>query len=238
MRDVRSVMHKGAIHVGPTESLVNAIEIMLEHGLGALPVLRADGTLTGVVSSTDLLWRSELDTGTVPEGFFTRFTHEDNARTFVHLYGRQVCDVMTRDPISISPDMPLNEAIEIMRHKSIHRLYVTEDSKLVGVLSGRDVMHVLREKLLEKKPALNDEQITQKLHDILSKAKWAADVTFKVENGTVIWEGAARDVTDLHAMRALAEDIPGVRAVEDRTFLLKPGVGFARPKDLLPDEWY
>ncbi|MDF7674928.1 CBS domain-containing protein [Acetobacteraceae bacterium ESL0709] len=238
MRTVSEVMHTNVLHIGPTEPLTSAINIMDEKGIGALPVVTDEGELVGVVSSTDLLWRSELDTGAVPEGFFSRFTHEDNARIFIHLYGRQVCDVMTRGPISIPPETPLNEAIEIMRHKAIHRLYVTQDSRLVGVISGRDVMRVLREKLEEKKEPLSDEQITQRLHDVLGTVKWAADVTFKVENGCVTWEGASRDMVDIHAMRVLSENIPGVTSVQDRTYLLKPGVGYARPKELLAQQWY
>lgn len=238
MRDVSAVMHKSVIHIGPTEPLVSAINIMEEKGIGALPVVTEAGKLVGVVSSTDLLWRSELDTGAVPEGFFSRFTHEDNARAFIHLYGRQVCDVMTVGPISIPPETPLNEAIEIMRHKGIHRIYVTQDEQLIGVISGRDVMRVLREKLEEKKTPLTDEEITQKLHDVLGTVNWAADVTFKVENGCVIWEGASRDIVDIHAMRVLSENIPGVTSVQDRTYLLKPGVGYARPKELLEKQWF
>lgn len=238
MRDVGAVMHKNVIHIGPNEPLADAITIMDQNSIDALPVVTDEGDLVGVVSVTDLLWRSELDTGEVPEGFFSRFTHEDNARAFIHLYGRQVCDVMTAHPISIQPDLPLNEAIEIMRHKGIHRLYVTQDSHLVGVISGRDIMKVLREKLEEKKEPLSDEEIGKKLHDVLGTVTWAADVTFKVENGCVIWEGASRDIVDIHAMRVLSENIPGVTAVQDRTYLLKPGVGYARPKELLAKQWY
>jgi CBS domain-containing protein len=52
-----------------------------------------------------------------------------------------VSDVMTPDPTVVSPDTPLNEAIKILAEKRISGLpVVTNDGKLIGVISETDLM--------------------------------------------------------------------------------------------------
>lgn len=51
----------------------------------------------------------------------------------------RVQDVMTREVQTISPMKPAEEAWEAMRTRRIHHLVVTDGSKIVGVLSDRDV---------------------------------------------------------------------------------------------------
>ncbi len=54
---------------------------------------------------------------------------------------KTVADVMTPDPILSSPDMPLNEAIQILAEKRISGLpVVDQQGKLVGVISETDLM--------------------------------------------------------------------------------------------------
>lgn len=52
-----------------------------------------------------------------------------------------VADVMTRDPITATPEMPLSEVIKILAEKRISGLPVVDQSgKLVGVISETDLM--------------------------------------------------------------------------------------------------
>lgn len=54
---------------------------------------------------------------------------------------KTVADVMSRDPISVRPETPLQEAIKIMAERRISGLpVVDQDGKLVGVLSETDLM--------------------------------------------------------------------------------------------------
>ena len=46
---------------------------------------------------------------------------------------------MIHDPITLGPDRPLGEAVELMRRFSISGIPVTEGSKLVGILTNRDL---------------------------------------------------------------------------------------------------
>ena len=52
---VEDVMEREVRHATPDEDAITALRTMQEHGVGRLPVLTADGELTGIVSRTDLM---------------------------------------------------------------------------------------------------------------------------------------------------------------------------------------
>lgn len=66
-------------------------------------------------------------------------------------------DVMTRNVISIRPDAPIYEAIELlMRHKVSGLPVVDEDNYVVGVLSERDMLEILIDPRLDEKKLVSD----------------------------------------------------------------------------------
>ncbi len=53
-----------------------------------------------------------------------------------------VANRMTKNPITVEPSTPVNEAAKLMKRRNIRRLPVVEDGKLVGIISDRDIMRV------------------------------------------------------------------------------------------------
>ncbi len=61
-----------------------------------------------------------------------------------------VKDIMVNDPITITPETSIIEAIELMRGERVSCLPVVQDGKLIGIVSGRDFMPMARQLLEEK----------------------------------------------------------------------------------------
>jgi len=61
----------------------------------------------------------------------------------VRLADRCVEDAMTRRVLTIEPDAPAAEAARILRENRIHRLIVTERSRLVGIITAFDLLQVV-----------------------------------------------------------------------------------------------
>jgi CBS domain-containing protein len=59
--------------------------------------------------------------------------------------------VMSKDVITVEPDIPLNEAIMKMVQRGIHRLPVVEKNTLVGILTRGDVIRGLAKEDIEKR---------------------------------------------------------------------------------------
>lgn len=75
------------------------------------------------------------------------------------------------DPITLGPDQKLSEAIAVMRAKSISGLPVTENGKLVGILTNRDLRFQKNLNILVRDAMTKDRLITVSEKVTLEEAK-------------------------------------------------------------------
>ena len=101
------------------DSVMEVARAMVEHNIGAVPVLR-EGKLAGVFSERDLMRRM------VVEG-------RDPDRT-------RVGEVMTPEPLSVSPSDELEHCLQLMRKHGFRHLPICEGGKLMGFVSLRDLL--------------------------------------------------------------------------------------------------
>jgi CBS domain-containing protein len=107
-------------------TVIEVAQAMVERNIGAVPVLR-DGLLVGIFSERDLMKR------VVVEGRDPRTA--------------RVEEVMTEDPLTVSPDESLENCMLLMRRHGFRHLPVCEGRELRGIVSLRDILlHDLNEK--------------------------------------------------------------------------------------------
>ena len=109
----RDHMSRRIVAVAPRDSLERARELMQEHGIRHLPVVRRS-RIAGILSDRDL---------------------RSAAASIKH-----VQDVMSLNPTSISPDTAVDEAASIMDARKFSALPVIEKGRVVGVLTTTDVL--------------------------------------------------------------------------------------------------
>jgi CBS domain-containing protein len=108
------------------QSVFDVAQAMVDRNIGAVPVLR-DGLLIGIFSERDLMKR------VVVEGRDCRTTRVDQ--------------VMTEDPLTVTPDESLENCMLLMRRHGFRHLPVCEGKRLQGIVSLRDILlHDLSEK--------------------------------------------------------------------------------------------
>ena len=110
---VSDLMTSDPATVGPDDPLAKAATLMREEDCGAIPVVR-DGKLVGIVTDRDITIRG------VAEG-------RDPKKL-------PVSQVMSADPITVSPDTDVDEAARIMAEHQVRRLPVVEDGRLMGIV--------------------------------------------------------------------------------------------------------
>lgn len=119
----RDVMIKDLITIAPEEKIALADLIMARNSIGALPVVK-NGKLVGIITQRDIMLTRNYEIG-----------------------GLTAKDLMTKEPITVTPNTPLKNIIDIMLDKKIERVPVVENGKLVGlVLHGR-ILKAIREVL-------------------------------------------------------------------------------------------
>lgn len=147
---VKDIMTREVITVSPDTSVKEIAELMLEKGIGGVPVVE-DEKLVGIVTEEDLIMKNVklhfptyiqlLDAVIYLESLKK---YEDELRKAI---GATAKDVMTRDVITIAPDASLEEAATLMVEKGISRLPVVEGEKLVGIITKRDILKSLSKEL-------------------------------------------------------------------------------------------
>ncbi|PWU20534.1 MAG: hypothetical protein C5B48_12395 [Candidatus Rokuibacteriota bacterium] len=140
---VRDVMARAVSSVTVDTPLIAVVELLLRGNVKALPVLDAQGHVTGIITGGDLLNRGNLDLRLSIE-------HELDAETLrEHLVAlergaKSARDVMTRHVHTIDADTDLATAIALMATQNVKRLPVVDrDKALVGIVSRADVLRAL-----------------------------------------------------------------------------------------------
>ena len=111
--DAASIMTREVITVGPDATCGEAATLMKQEDCGSLPVVEA-GRLVGIVTDRDIVIRA-VAAGKDP-------------RTC------RVSEVMSADPLTVTPDDEIAQAEKVMSERQVRRLPVVRDGKLVGIL--------------------------------------------------------------------------------------------------------
>ena len=117
----QSMSQKHVISLGPQASVWEAACVMTRANCGSVLVVDTPGTLLGIVTERDLMTRV-LAKALNPQETI-------------------ISDVMTRSPYSVTPEMPVSDAVLIMIERGFRHLpIVSKDEKILGVFSVRDAL--------------------------------------------------------------------------------------------------
>lgn len=115
---VRHAMTEAPHTASPTMSAADAAALMKQFNVGVIPVAEGE-ELLGLVTDRDLV---------------IRVLAERRDPTEV-----QLADILTKAPVTVSPDTRLSQARNLMAEHKVRRLPVTKADRLVGILSLGDV---------------------------------------------------------------------------------------------------
>ena len=116
---VKDIMSGSVITTEPHKSIDHVRGMMEKNKVSAVPVVNTDGEALGIVSSTDL----------VPE--------LNGSSAVSNLMTKKVYTVPKYDDVSI--------AARVMRNHQIHRVVVTHEKKVVGILSTFDLLKLVED---------------------------------------------------------------------------------------------
>ena len=161
MLKVREVMSKDVATLAPDTLVKDAATMLAKRDVSGMPVLES-GRVVGVFSEADVLRSLKMtkkdmrlifpSVSSIGIAFQEEVSQREILEAYEEIGNMPVRDVMTKDVVSIEPDLPLNEAILKMVQKGIHRLPVIEKSELVGILTRGDIIRGLAKDVSSKKP--------------------------------------------------------------------------------------
>ena len=126
---------------------------------------------------------------------------------------------MTREVVSVEELASLGEIAELMETKRIKRVPVVHDGKIVGIVTRADLLQVLASGGAASADEESDRLIRDRLLAELRRQEWAnsAEGNVVVSEGVVHFWGTVGSEEERRALRVVAENIPGVRGIEDHT---------------------
>lgn len=113
----KDIMITELMTISPAEKVAAADLIMVRNSVGALPVIDNE-RLVGIITQDDIM--------------LSRFS--------ISVGGLQVGDLMTRNPVTVTPDTPLDKIIDVMVNKQVERLPVVTGEKLMGLITYLQIL--------------------------------------------------------------------------------------------------
>lgn len=129
---VADIMRTNLQTANPDTSIHEAITTLADAHVLGLPIIDRDGRLVGVLSASDVLDR-----------LAEAADADERERLFRHSVVR---DLMTPNPVTIRPDADVKDAAQEMLYLEVHRLFVVDAEKLVGIVSQSDVVRAVATK--------------------------------------------------------------------------------------------
>ncbi|HUZ06210.1 MAG TPA: CBS domain-containing protein [Candidatus Paceibacterota bacterium] len=120
---ISSILHQKSSalwSVAPQATVFDAIKLMSEKNIGALPVV-SGGTLVGIFTERDYTRKIAL------QGKTSRNT--------------QVREIISREIISVAPDESVEECMRLMTENRVRHLPVLQNTELVGIISIGDLVN-------------------------------------------------------------------------------------------------
>lgn len=216
------IMTTDVITVGPDTAVQDLAKLLSDRAISGVPVVDADNRLVGIVSEGDLLHRTETGTEHHTERRRARWleslaTDRELARDYVKSHGRKVADIMTREVVTVSDTTELADIADLLETKHIKRVPVLRDGKLAGIVSRANLVRAVAAAPRATATDGDDRSMRAKLLAELKNQEWAhgwaADVI--VQDRVVhLWFSSEQPAEERQAMRIAAENVAGVRGVE------------------------
>ena len=215
------VMVRDVVTIKPDDPVAEAVRLLAEHDVSALPVVDNNENVVGVISEADLLHREEIGTEKHRPWWLEAVTPASTlAGEFAKSHGRRVEEVMSTDVVSAAEDTPLGEIATILERHRIKRVPILRSGKLVGIVSRSNLIQALAS---SRAPAASgsgadaDRKIRAPLLERLRHQDWTdfGERNIIVHSGIVRLWGLVGSQQEHRALIALAEGVPDVVSVAD-----------------------
>ena len=136
---VRDVMSTGVVTAKKTDTLRSVVVKLLSRHCGAIPVIDDDQKLLGLVAVRDVMIPLYPNYGDYVHDNVHGRDFKEMEEGYADVLKKKVEEVMSTNPLTVSPDDPILQAASYMGLKHFRRIPVADGGKLVGMVSIGDI---------------------------------------------------------------------------------------------------
>ena len=227
---VKDIMSNKLVSISPDTSIAEAISLMIRNHVSGLPVVDENQNLVGIISESDFMRRLEMGTLRRRHWLDWLLSPEELAGEYARTRGQRVGEVMTDEVQTIQEDADVAQVVEMMQTHSIKRLPVLRGEDLVGIVTRSDLMRALASFVAGsyEDTIHTDDEIRAAVTAEMNAQAWApiGSVGVDVDDGVVTFVGGIADSRQRDALRAIAENVAGVKAVDDHLLQCERPAGY------------
>jgi len=152
-RTARDIMTRDILTARADWPVSYLAEFLIEHGISGVPVVDEEDLLVGVASLTDIVRHDSLPAREPDRASASAFYHHDLESGFSEEdlssfrlgndNDTSVRDIMTPTVFSVTEDATVSMIAKTMVTGRIHRVLVTGENRLVGIIAAIDVLRLL-----------------------------------------------------------------------------------------------
>ncbi len=219
MLTVADIMTTEVFSVTPETPIHDVAKLMCAKRISGVPVIDREKRIIGIISEGDLIRHAALVGERRQPWWSTAFiTTRALAHDYVKTHGHTAGQVMAAPVITIAPAASVAECANLLHQQRVKRVLVVENGNLVGIVTRGDVLQALATSDVAKPASVDDRAIRERLLAELEPQRWAHMLSknIVVHDGVIDISGFVESEDERHALRLAAENVPGVKRVEDR----------------------
>jgi CBS domain-containing protein len=151
----KDIMNQDVLSVREDWSIDRLADFFIEHSISGAPVISKKEKLIGVVSLTDIVrYRSiplKDSQSNTPHEYYIYTPERQYSQEEIESFRLEaeslvtIHDIMTSVVFNVSEDTDLKQVADAMIRGHIHRVFVTRDNALVGIISSLDMLKIIRD---------------------------------------------------------------------------------------------
>jgi len=154
VKQAKDIMSTDVVYLHPDDSIFDAAKLFSQLDIHGLPVVK-DDKLIGMITVTDIIKFIDIKTDNLPELkgtsisdviltiFKTVKSSESFEKELEKISNSKIEDIMSKELITINQKATFLEIAKIMDKNNIHRVPVVSRNRLIGMITGVDLMKVL-----------------------------------------------------------------------------------------------
>ncbi len=154
MKIVKEFMNEDVVYVSPDDTIFDTAKLLSQLNIAGAPVVQKE-KIVGVISISDIIKFIDIKLGALPKintpGLSSLLLalvqmqkiHMDFKKELEKITKFKVKEVMSKNVVTIPPEMTLLELAELMEKHDFNRFPVVENGKLVGIVARADLIKAL-----------------------------------------------------------------------------------------------
>ena len=147
MLKVKDIMTTEVITVSPETEIVQATNLLLENRINGVPVTDDTGKVVGILCQSDLIAQQKKlpipSFFTLLNGLIPLISKKNIEKQVQKIAAITVAQAMTPNPVTVQPDMDIEEVAALMVDRNFHSIPVVDEGELVGIVGKEDMLRTL-----------------------------------------------------------------------------------------------